>query len=518
MFDANRRSGFAASPFGSCWAGVWAVLAFSMMATVSARAQTLTTLYDFCSRSNCADGTTPSAALIQATNGSLYGSTLSGGTNNDGTLFRLGTSGQLTTLYSFCAAGGACTDGLLPDAPLVLGADGNFYGTTQQGGPNGGGAFFKLTLTGTLTIVGGFGGPDGPSGPLGLALGSNGDFYGTSSSGGYKERGTVFSVTPQGAVSTLYDFCKTSDCGAGGAYPETGLVEGVDGDFYGTTIEGGASTGANCPNGKAGCGTIFRVTPVGGLTKLYDFCSQSGCTDGYFPAAPMIQGEDGSLYGTTTLGGIDNCSSYGAGDYGCGTIFKIGPSGFQVLYSFCPEAGCSDGAIPSAALVQGSDGNFYGTTALGGANGEGTVFKITPGGTFTLLYTFCSESGCADGAEPAAALIQDTNGKFYGTTILGGTGTACPYGCGTAFSLSVGLGEFVSPEPNSGAVGTSINILGTALAGATSVTFNGTPAKFTVSSGSLITTTVPAGATTGEIDVVTPHGTIQSNVSFHVLQ
>jgi len=516
MFDSNGRSEFEA-PRPGRWIGIGMVLVFSSLAVMNAPAQTFTTLYSFCPQTNCADGTTPSAALIQATNGSLYGSTLSGGTNNDGTLFRLGTSGQVTTLYSFCAAGGACPDGFLPDAPLVLGSDGNFYGTTKQGGPNGGGAFFNLSLSGSLTTIGGFGAAGGPSEPLGLALGANGTFYGTTSRGGYRERGTVFSITPQGTVTTLYDFCLTSYCGAGGAFPQAGLAQGTGGEFYGTTTQGGA--GVNCPGGsKAGCGTIFRVSPLGGLTKLYDFCSEARCADGFDPVAPMIQGTDGSFYGTTAQGGLNNCAVLGSGDYGCGTIFKIGPSGYSVLYRFCPRVGCTDGAVPAAALVQGNDGNFYGTAALGGARGEGTIFKITPAGTFTLLHTFCSQSGCADGAEPTAALIQDTNGKFYGTTILGGTSTACPSGCGTAFSFSVGLGEFVLPQPNSGSIGTPINILGTALGGATGVTFNGTPATFTVSSNSLITTTVPLGATSGEVDVVTPHGTIQSNGKFRVVQ
>jgi uncharacterized repeat protein (TIGR03803 family) len=491
-------------------------LVFCAACATGARAQTLVTLYNFCSHSDCADGATPSAALIQATNGSLYGSTLSGGTANDGTLFKMTTSGELSLLYDFCSAAN-CTDGSLPNSPLVLGPDGNFYGTTTQGGPSGGGAFFDITLSGQFTAIGsGFGGTNAPGDPLGLFAGTDGNFYGATALGGYRGRGTVFGLTPSGSLKTLYDFCKTSPCASGGAFPEGGLVEGMDGNYYGTTTQGG--NGADCQDAKTGCGTIFRITTGGTLTVLYDFCSQTGCSDGFDPVAPMIQGVDGNFYGTTAQGGIDNCSSLGSGDDGCGTVFKIGSGGYQVLYSFCPESGCTDGAIPQAGLVQASDGNFYGTTALGGAGGEGTIFKISPGGTFTLLYTFCSLSDCADGGEPGAALIQDTNGKLYGTTTVGGSNTACPSGCGTAFSLSAGLGEFVLPEPNSGAVGAAVNILGTALEGATSVTFNGTPATFTVSSSSLITTTVPAGATTGEVDVVTPHGTIQSTVRFHVLQ
>jgi uncharacterized repeat protein (TIGR03803 family) len=228
-----------------------------------------------------------------------------------------------------------------------------------------------------------------------------------------------------------------------------------------------------------------------------------------------VQASDGNFYGT----------SLGGGFTGYGTIFKITTTGvLTTLYSFCSQRNCADGAYPYAGLVQGTDGNLYGTTNAGGASGCGstgcgTLFKITLKGALTTLYTFCTQSSCSDGANPGTALVQDTNGKFYGTTYFGGlTGGVCaPIGCGTIFSLDVGLGAFVEPEPKTGAVGATVNILGTALSGATTVTFNGTPASFTVSSGSLITTTVPAGATTGRIEVITPRGTLRSNIRFRVL-
>ena len=210
------------------------------------------------------------------------------------------------------------------------------------------------------------------------------------------------------------------------------------------------------------------------------------------------------------------------GIYGGGTIFKISPSGtLTTLYSFCAQSGCADGNVPNAGLVLATDGNFYGTTYLGGANscmisgtnyGCGTVFKITPSGTLTTLYSFCAQSGCADGEGPRAGLVQATNGKLYGTTYYGG-----PTGDGTVFSLAVGLGPFVETRPTSGVVGRFVEILGTNLTGATSVTFNGTPATFKVVSRYLITTTVPTGATTGKVEVVTPSGTLSSNVPFRVL-
>jgi uncharacterized repeat protein (TIGR03803 family) len=194
-----------------------------------------------------------------------------------------------------------------------------------------------------------------------------------------------------------------------------------------------------------------------------------------------------------------------------------------VLYSFCPQSGCTDGDSPTAALVQATDGNFYGTTVVGGANqacndgfGCGTVFQMTPSGTLTTLHSFDN----TDGPFPEAALIQDTSGTLYGTTAEGaskiGKYQQCSGICGTVFSLSVGLGPFVEAQPGSGKVGAAINILGTDLTGATSVTFNGTAAKFIVVSSSEITTTVPSGATIGEVEVVTPSGTLSSNVSFQV--
>jgi uncharacterized repeat protein (TIGR03803 family) len=208
------------------------------------------------------------------------------------------------------------------------------------------------------------------------------------------------------------------------------------------------------------------------------------------------------LYGTTV----------GGGAHARGTVFKITPSGtLTTLYSFCSQSGCTDGGHPLAGLVQATDGNLYGTTAGIGDVGAGTVFKVTPGGTLTTLYSFCSQSGCTDGDDPTAGLFQATNGNFYGTTYSGG-GAAD----GTVFSLFVGLGPFVETQPTSGRVGEAVKILGTGLTGAVRVTFNAHAAAFKVASNSLITTTVPAGATTGPVEVVTPSRTLLSNVPFRV--
>jgi uncharacterized repeat protein (TIGR03803 family) len=252
------------------------------------------------------------------------------------------------------------------------------------------------------------------------------------------------------------------------------------------------------------------------LTTLFSFCAAGGypdnCSDGDNPQSGLIQVADGSFYGTT----VNGSTNHGVGDhcdYGCGTIFKITPEGTETtLYDFCSLADCRDGALPhGAALVQAIDANLYGTTESGGAHGRGTVFKISATGALTTLYSFCSQSDCADGAYPYAGLVQATDGSFYGTTYHGGAN-----GDGIVFSLSVGLGPFVETLSTSGNVGTEVRILGTNLTGAESVTFNGTPAFFKVKSSSEIVAVVPPGATTGMVQVVAHGGTLSSNVPFGV--
>ena len=209
-------------------------------------------------------------------------------------------------------------------------------------------------------------------------------------------------------------------------------------------------------------------------------------------------------------------------------MFKITPTGkLTTLYTFCAQAGCADGSYP-LGLIQATDGNFYGVTYYG-ANGNtglftgaGTLYKITPSGTLTTLYRFCAQANCTDGSNPYAALLQATNGTFYGTTVYGGTNSsACPplfsYGpCGTVFSLSTGLSPFVSLPLDSGQVGGTGAILGQGFTGTTGVFLNGTPASFTIVSDTFIRTTVPSGATSGFVTVNTPSGTLTSNVPFRV--
>jgi len=492
----------------------YAILALCAGTAIALPAQTFTTMFRF----NGTDGGNPFAGLVQATNGDFYGATVSGGTNGLGAVFKITPGGTLTTLHSFCSESG-CPDGQFPETGLVQATNGDLYGTTELGGANApanggnGGTIFKITPGGALTTLYSFcavsGCTDGQGPGAALVQAFNGDLYGTTVAGGAHSYGTVFKITPDGSLTTLYSFCALTGC-TDGLYPYGALVQAANGDFYGTTTDGGTN-GSN--------GTVFKITSDGELTTLYSFCAQSGCTDGSYPFAGLIQGADGDFYGTTELGGINLCPSYS----GCGTVFKITANGaLTTLYRFCAQSGCADGKFPYAALVQATDGEFYGATQQGGNDacnppvdsGCGTLFRVTGRGALTTLHTFCSQSGCTDGASPQAALIQATNGDLYGTAAEGG---AADTSWGTVFRVSVGLGPFVKTLPTSGRLGEAVRILGTDLTGATCVTFNGTPAVFEVVSSSEIATKVPAGATSGKVEVVTPGGTLSSNMSFDAL-
>lgn len=417
----------------------------------------LTTLYNFCSQANCSDGAVPWGALVLAANGNFYGTTLEGGANSNpmchercGTVFEITPAGQLTTLYSFCSQTN-CSDGAMPYGGLVQGVDGNFYGTTYEGGVN------------CATC------------------------------------GTVFKITSDGALTTIYTFCSQANC-SDGKIPFTGLILGNDGNFYGTTLQGGLTDN----------GTLFKITSTGQLTTIHRFCSLHNCEDGWGPSAILVQGSNGDLYGTTA----------GGGAYLQGVAFQVTTSGqFTTLYAFCQvTVSCLDGNDPLAPLFQATDGNLYGTAYSGGLNNGGEIYELTPSGEFTILYNFCMQANCLDGLGPDAGLIQATNGNFYGVADFGGKyHPGCDVSCGSAFALATGLAPFVQPNPRFGKVGWTIGILGNNLLGTTGVTFNGTPASFSVISDTFIKATVQSGTSTGTIQVSTPTGTLSSNEVFRIL-
>ena len=349
------------------------------------------------------DGANPYNGLIQGSDGDFYGTTQSGGgANNYGTVFKITLQGEETVLYRF--TGGK--DGANPNyGGLIQGNDGNFYGTTLYGGgKNNNGTVFKITPQGQETILYRFAGGDDGANPIsGVIQASDGNFYGTTTyGGGRNNRGTIFQITPQGVERVLHRFINGDD----GANPAAVLIQGSDGNFYGTTAYGGST----------GNGIVFRITPQRHETVLYSFKSGKDAAN---PISGLIQGIDGTFYSTTLSGGAKNK----------GTVFKVTPQGQEtILYSF---TGGDDGVNPYNGLIQDRDGNFYGTTSDGGVKHQGTVFKVTPQGEETVLYRF---TGGKDGENPIGGLIQGTDGNFYGTTPRGG-GSGYGTGYGTVFKI-----------------------------------------------------------------------------------
>ncbi len=379
-----------------------------------------------------------------------------------------------SVLYGFsnaCVQPG-CLNGASPEAGLIEDASGNLYGTTSAGGASQlFGTVFKLTPNGndsyTESVLynfcsqGGTNCTDGANPVAGLIEDASGNLYGTTANGGanYSSNcyngscGTVFRLAPNGdgsySQSVLYSFCAQGGMSCtDGANPLVGLIEDASGNLYGTTWQGGATIpfGDRTTTG----GTVFKLKPNGDGTYsesvLYTFCSQSGCTDGESPSSGLIEDASGNLYGTTSNGGV--ISSYCGNTIGCGTVFKLAPNGDgsyseSVLYSFCSQSGCTDGDDPGEGLIEDVSGNLYGTTGYGGTTigttTGGTVFRLAPNsdGSYgeSVLYSFCMQTGCTDGYEPSSGLIEDVSGNLYGTTFGGGIHDQNGDG-GTVFELT----------------------------------------------------------------------------------
>jgi uncharacterized repeat protein (TIGR03803 family) len=491
------------------WKSACAVFLFCSVATIGLSAQTFKTLVNF----NGTNGTGASAP-IQAFDGNYYGTAQGGGASCPqgaycGSIYRL-SAGKMAKIYSFCEQAG-CPDGENPGG-LIEGMDGNLYGETFGGGANGGGTFFRITLSGKLTTISSFCAPSscGYSTVPSLSVqGPDGSFYGVAEFGGAYGYGSIGKMSLSGKVTTLHSF-NLND----GAAPDE-LIQGANGNLYGTTFDGG---NLNCVgwsvNFWGGCGTIFELTPKGSFRTVYSFCPLS-CSDGAVPQGIMVEDAGGNLYGTTTFGGFGYSESQ-CDPIGCGTVFKLNAQGqLSPLYTFCTQGDgiCADGFWPGGGLTLGSDGNLYGSAPEGGlwvGNCDyacGTLYSVTPGGTFSVLHAFDD----TDGAYPYQAPTQTTSGVFLGASGEGGSGNY-----GTLFSLSMNLPPFVETNPTSGKVGTSVVIMGNNLSGSTAVTFNGTAAEFRMAANSAIVATVPVGATSGLVSVTTPSGTLTSNVGFTV--
>jgi len=308
---------------------------------------------------------------------------------------------------------------LHPNSVLAEVGNGNFYGTTGVGGTNNNGTVFRVTSAGVLTCIFPFNGFNGMS-PAGVTIGENGDLYGLTTSGGPNFYGTMFEVTTNGVFKPL----KTNGNftaffffgGTNGSNPGGRLILGNDGNFYGTTHDGG--NGFNALSSPSGNGTFFKVTTNGVLTVL---CLFNG-TNGSQPNAGLTLGNDENFYGTTAYGGSNYSNIY----TGNGTVFKITTNGVLTTLAFFNS---TNGSTPMAGLAIGNNGNFYGTTRFGGMFNLGTVFQITTNGNLTTLLSFDGTNGCY----PFAGLTQGGDGNFYGTT---GYSVANGTNYGTVFSIT----------------------------------------------------------------------------------
>lgn len=481
------------------------IIALLLLTSRPVLAQTLKTLFSF---SGAQGSGSTQGPLVQGLDGNFYGAIQTGGANRAGAIFKITPSGALTQLYSFSGP-----DGKYPSSGVTLGPDGNFYGTTWVGGSgysnnsNGAGTVFKITPAGTFTLVHAFTGVDGGQ-PGGLTMGLDGNFYGTTRGGqAYAANGsvvtyasTVFKISSTGTFTSLYSF-------SSGSSPVSfaRLTQGPDGNFYGESNN-----------------AIFKVTPTGALTMLYSFGS-----GGVGPSGGLTLGPDGNFYGTASS----------SGSSGNGTIFKATPTGIlTTLYSgaFGVMAGSPNltGFFPSGGLALGPDGNLYGMTSVGGTSSGGSIFRVTPTGVLTTLYSFSGK----DGQYPNSGLTLGTDGSFYGIASAGGL-----YNEGTVFSLALNFPTTPAPSINSGGIvpvystataiqaGEWVSIFGTNLAnrsatwqgdfptslGGTSVTIAGKAAYLWFVSPTQINLQAPDDTATGTVPVVitTANGASSSTVT-----
>ena len=415
------------------------VLALTILSSAPTLSQEYVVLHQFNDGTVPSDGQFPSF-IFQGFNGTLYGATQAGGTDTEGTIFNFTTQGTSATpiLASLGPATSKNSTNDRTDLGLVQSSDGNFYGTAQNGGASSGGFFYKLTPLGQLTVLHQFGDGsvtnDGEAPVPGLIQALDGNFYGMTEFGGSAGEGCIFEVSPVGQVTIIHSF-GDGTVPNDGQYPTSGLIQGVDGSFYGTTFAGGSSS--------ANAGTVFKLTLPGNVTTvpgivtiLHSFGDGSVTNDGAQPSAPLLQGDDGNFYGTAQTGG----------SFESGCVFKITSLGaVTILHSFGDGTVANDGDSPQGALIEGYDGNFYGTTTLGGSLGDGTVFSITKSGTVAIVHSFggtVSYGGTAanDGTYPTS-ICQGADGNFYGTTEAGGFGT----GFGTVFAILAGQQVVHSP-------------------------------------------------------------------------
>jgi len=383
------------------WLGALAATLALAFVSRTAEAQ-FTTLHVF---NGSPDGATPGGGLIRGADGNFYGSTQSGGTADLGTIYRITPAGVTTILHSFLGPEGAD-----PFGELVRGTDGNFYGTTALGGSaqpfNGPGVIFRMTPAGALTVLHIFDGVNGQRPTAGLVQGPDGNFYGVTPRSGATNNGVIFRITPGGVYTVLRSFS-----GADGSVPSGALIVGPGNNLFGVTAGGGT----------ANAGTVYRITPAGVFTSLHSFTFAAG--DGNNPLGALVVGADGNFYGTTEFGGTTST--------GGGTTYRMTPAGVTtILHSFAGPEGLN----PLTGLARASDGKFYGTTQVGGANNNGVVFSMTAVGAVVAVHSFVAPG---QGSNPNTKVLQGADGALYGTTPSNGNG---PNPRGTVYRLAIAAG------------------------------------------------------------------------------
>jgi uncharacterized repeat protein (TIGR03803 family) len=460
------------------------ILFFSATQDGLVSGQICSILHNFGDGSVSNDGSLPLAGVIQGSDGNFYGVTDEGGSAGEGTIISMTPGGTVTILHNF-GDGTVPNDGQYTAAGLIRGVDGNFYGTTSGGGSANYGTVFNVTPSGVVTILHSFNDgsvtDDGKNPSAKLIQATDGNFYGTTPNGGAANEGTAFKMTPSGVVTILHSFGDGSVTGDG-LYPSTELIQGTDGNFYGTTQHGGST-------GFFG-GTVYKMTPAGVVTILHSFGDGSVSNDGLQPIAGLVQGTDGSFYGTTSVSSKVIPLGFGAFTNAPGSAFKITPQGVvTILHSFGDGTIANDGQYPSAALIQATDGSFYGTTENGGFASVGTIFRMTSSGAITIMHSFGDGSVPNDGSYPAAPVFQASDGNMYGTTEDGGSA-----GTGTLFKLIDGIPSITSGATASGILNVGFSYDIQALPVATSFAASNLPSWLTLNTSTGVLSGIPDAA------------------------
>ncbi|MBZ5572156.1 MAG: IPT/TIG domain-containing protein [Acidobacteriia bacterium] len=542
-----------------------------------------TTIYDFCALPSCADGSNPLGGLTLGFDGNLYGTTAAGGKNGAGTIFKLTPSGTLTTLWNFDNGDG----GGAPNFTLLQGQDKNLYGVSNNQYTGHYGAFYKISLSGKFTPLHQFTYTDG-NGPNLPTQSTDGNFYGTAVFGGAHNYGVVYKMTPQGVTTVLHDFAAgTTD----GAYPEGVLVQGNDGAFYGLTARGGTKNvgtvfkitasgtftllysfagyntdgaipyagltlgtdgnfyGSTANGGTKNAGMLFQVTPAGVETKLYNFCDPT-CDPGFYPEAPLVQHTNGKFYGLTTGNSLGGGVFYSL-DMGLKQFVnllnwqgKVNATVEMLGQGFTGTTQVSFNGTP-APFNNVSDTYMTATVPAGATTGVVTVsiftgtmksnrkFLVTP-----QILNFDPDHGpVGTPVTITGQSLTQTKGVGFGNTkpaqftVISDTEVSAivPLGAKSGWvgiqtaGGIVTFGNFlVTPavlnfSPKSGPVGTPVRIKGTSFKGTTKVTFGGVAAtSYQVISDTEVDALVPTGAVTGPIAVTTPSGTGTSSQNFTV--